>query len=228
MFYLLHGTDVNSSRQALLDLKRKYSSDSISTFDAMKLDMDEFIRACETLPMLSERRLVILEGKPSTMQLSSRLTLPTTTDLVFWTDEELKSSNKLLKLVKEAGGQIRLFREKVPRHVFGFLDALGYKNKRKAFLELHRLLDQGEAPLYLLTMIVWQIRNLLNVKFQNSNVKKMNPYVLRKVQNQVKKFEGDELVEIFRNLLDAEVKLKTAQLNPALVLDCLVDRITQE
>lgn len=229
MFYLLHGENTSASRQALIDLKKNYSPDSVSIFDAKNLDFDELTRTLETPAMLAERRLVIIEGKPPapTMEQFSNVTISDLTDLVFWVGDELKTSDKLFKLVKAADGQVRIFKEAVPKNVFGFLDALGYKNKRRAFLELHRLLDGGQAPLYLLTMITWQIRNLLKIKLQSPDAKKMNPYVLRKVQSQTKNFEEEELVGIFKNILNAETKLKTSPIDPNLVLDCLVDKITQ-
>ena len=95
-------------------------------------------------------------------------------------------------------------------------------------MELHRLLDQGESPIYLLTMLVWQVRNLLRAKLYNNGgpKPKMAPFVLRKAQGQVRSFEEEGLVGIFRSLLDAEIKLKTTQLDPALVLDQLVGEIT--
>jgi|GEM_PF-1557563 len=236
MIYLLHGENVGASRQALLGLKENYSADSVSVFDSKNFDEDEFVRACETPSLLSDRRLIIVEGKLPVTNYPARLAtrsvagrqLPVTSataDIVFWLGEELKPSNKLFKLVKKAGGQITHFKPAIPKHVFGFLDALGYRNKKKSFLELHRLLDQGEAPLYLLKMMVWAARNWLNVKFQTPVVKKMHPFVQRKTKSQAKNFEEEELVGIFRRLLEAEVTLKTTQLASVLVLDRVVDGI---
>jgi DNA polymerase III delta subunit len=243
MLYLLHGENISASRQALVDLKKNYSADSVSVFDAKKFDADEFVRACETPSLLSDRRLLVVENKlpPATISRLfapsdsssanliqfNNLTIYPSIDLVFWLSEELKPSNKLFKLVKEAGGQIRRFRPTIPKHVFGFLDALGYKNKQKALLELHRLLDQGESPIYLLTMIVWQVRNLLSVKLAaNGGPKpKMAPFVWRKTQGQVKNFREEEIVKAFRSLLDAEIQLKTSSIDPMLVLDRVVDKL---
>jgi len=229
MLYLLHGENVSASREALVELKKNYSSDSVSVFDAKKFDENEFIRICQTPSMLSDRRLIVIEGKLQKLStLNSQLsTLSPTTDLVFWLGEELKSSDKLFKQVKELGGQIRNFREIVPKHVFGFLDALGYKNKKKAFLELHRLLDQGESPVYLLTMITWQVRNLLKVQSAKGKVQNMHPFVLRKIRTQLKNFGEDDLVSIFRKILEAEIALKTTQQDSILVLDRLVSKTVQ-
>jgi DNA polymerase III delta subunit len=228
MLYLLHGENVGASRQALVDLKKNYAADSISVFDTKKFDEDEFARVCETPSLLSDRRLIVVEGKlPQSAISNQQLTISNATDVVFWLGEEVKPSNKLFKLVKSAGGQIRHFRPTIPKHVFGFLDALGYKNKQKSFLELHRLLDQGESSIYLLTMIAWQMRNLLRVKLYNGGGPKPKaaPFVLRKAKSQVKNFEEEELVEVFHKLLEAEIALKTTPQEPKLVLDMLVKTI---
>ena len=224
MIYLLHGENVSASREALLELKKDYSSNSVSVFDAKKFDEDEFLRVCQSVPLLGEKRLIVVEGKPRKSLIVNRESCEAN-DVAFWVGEKLKPSNKLFKQVKELDGQIRHFKPAIPKHVFGFLDALGYKNKEKSFLELHRLLDQGESPVYLLTMMVWQIRNLLKVKLSvgGGPKPKMSPFVLRKAKSQVKNFEEEKLVGIFRNLLKAEISLKTTQQNPTLILDLLVD-----
>jgi len=228
MIILLHGENVSASREALVELKKNYSADSVSVFDVKKFDADEFIRACQTPSLLSDRRLIVIEGKlPSSPHLLISSSLPSTTDVIFWLGEELKPSGKLFKQVKELGGQIRVFKEVVPKHVFCFLDALGYKNKQKAFLELHRLLDQGESPLYLLTMIEWQVRNLLKVQSAKGKVQNMHPFVLRKIRTQLKNFGEDELVSIFRKIFEAEIALKTTQQDSTLVLDRLVSKTVQ-
>ena len=229
MLYLLHGEDISASREALLELKKNYSSDSVSVFDAKKFDEDEFTSVYETPSMFAGHRLVIIEGKlpTSTVKQFDNLTICPSSDLVFWIPDQLKSSHKLFKQIKEFGGQIRHFKPAIPKHVFGFLDALGYKNKQKSFLELHRLLDQGESPVYLLTMMVWEARNLLKVQLSLTGgpKPKMAPFALSKAKVKVRNFEEGELVEIFHKLLEAEIALKTTKIDSVLTLDRLVDSI---
>jgi DNA polymerase III delta subunit len=229
MIYLFHGDDVGASRQALLDLRKNYPADAVSVFEAQDLDSDELLRVLDTPAMFSEKRLIILEGKPPQSVVNNpQLSVSGSATLAFWVREPLKASDKLLKWVRERDGEIRQFRERVPQHVFGFLDALGYKKRQKAFLELHRLLERGESPVYLLTMIVWQIRNLIRAKLSLAQRPKgINPYVLRKAQSQSKNFGEEELVLIFKNLLAAEKMLKTTSKDPVLLLDQLAYTITR-
>lgn len=65
MWYLFHGTDEFSAREALADLRAAedfgYNQD---TFKGAEVTLATLIATCETYPFLSERRLVVLEGLP--------------------------------------------------------------------------------------------------------------------------------------------------------------------
>jgi DNA polymerase-3 subunit delta len=65
MWYLFHGTDEFSAREALADLRAEgdfgYNQD---TFKGADVPLTTLIATCETYPFLSEQRLVVLEGLP--------------------------------------------------------------------------------------------------------------------------------------------------------------------
>ena len=234
MIYLFHGEHQGASRQALTELKKNYPSSAVSIFEAASVDPWELFRSLKTPALFSPKRLIILEGKPA-LELLERLDVgannaEVTADLAIWVGEELKPSDQLWRWIKEKGGTIKLFRHTVPQHVFGLLDALSFKQQKKALLELHRLLARGESPFFLLSMINWQLRNLLWVKFAPSGkgaLPKISPYVLKKLRASQNKFQSVELIRLYKKLLEAELKLKTGAQDPLLVLDRLVYDITR-
>lgn len=65
MFILLHGPDEFTAHEELARLKAEndvaYSTDM---FSGMEGDLEAILAACNTLPFLSERRLVVIEGLP--------------------------------------------------------------------------------------------------------------------------------------------------------------------
>ncbi|GER85694.1 MAG: DNA polymerase III subunit delta [Thermogemmatispora sp.] len=65
MFYLLHGDDEFSSREALRSLRQQgdfgYNQD---TYHGDETELATIVATCSTLPFLSEGRLVIVEGLP--------------------------------------------------------------------------------------------------------------------------------------------------------------------
>ncbi|HEU5199102.1 MAG TPA: hypothetical protein VFU32_05670 [Ktedonobacterales bacterium] len=65
MWYLFHGTDEFSAREALEALRAEsdygYNQD---IFKGAEASLADLIGACETFPFLSDQRLVVLEGLP--------------------------------------------------------------------------------------------------------------------------------------------------------------------
>ena len=65
MFYLLHGDDEFSSREQLKKLRTQgdfgYNQD---VYDGAEVDLKTLIITSDTLPFLSEQRLVVLDGLP--------------------------------------------------------------------------------------------------------------------------------------------------------------------
>ncbi|MSU60689.1 MAG: DNA polymerase III subunit delta, partial [Candidatus Staskawiczbacteria bacterium] len=60
---------------------------------------------------------------------------------------------------------VELFvKPRIELDIFKTIDALAAKNKKLALALLHKHLDGGEVPLYLLSMIAYQFKNLLIVK----------------------------------------------------------------
>jgi DNA polymerase-3 subunit delta len=62
LLYILYGEDDFSVKQALAELKGELGEVDISIFDGQKLSPEELIAACDTLPFLALKRLVIVEG----------------------------------------------------------------------------------------------------------------------------------------------------------------------
>jgi DNA polymerase III subunit delta len=65
MFYLLHGDDEFTSREQLKKLRQagnfEYNHD---TFNGSEIDLATITATCNTLPFLSDQRLVVVEGLP--------------------------------------------------------------------------------------------------------------------------------------------------------------------
>lgn len=93
--------------------------------------------------------------------------------------------------------------------IFRFLDAVAKKNKPLALAELCRFLAKGESPLYLLSMLFWQFRNLLIVKdspiLQKSG---LHPYVFRKCAEYSKLFTLQELQNMYKDLFQLDLLSK--------------------
>jgi len=149
-----------------------------------------------------------------------------------------EAKNEIEKLVNYCDGREitkddveLLVKSKVDMNIFNLIDSISSKNKKKAVSLLNEQIDGGANEIYMLTMFVYQFRNLLKVKSllnkgmsysEIASKTKMHPFVVQKSIEQCGKFEMNNLKKIYQKLFDADIAIKTGKMNPRLVLDLLV------
>ncbi len=143
MFYIFHGEDEFSRAEAVTQLREKLAERdpamaelNTSILDGRKLTPGELRHACDTIPFMADRRLVIVHGLLGRLAASRRAkkggkqdsdeepawkrrflselgdylpTLSKTTRLIFVEARVLPASNPILKLAKAGGEQKRAF-----------------------------------------------------------------------------------------------------------------------
>ena len=119
--------------------------------------------------------------------------------------------------------------------LFGMVDALAAGESKRAIVELHRLIEQGKAPLELFGMIVRQFRLMIEMKelagqgvtgAQAAERLSLHPFVADKTGKQARAFSMAQLEVIYRRLLEIDVQIKTGQAEDVAALDLLVAGLT--
>lgn len=225
MLYLLHGPGVVSSRNVLVRLKGKYNNSEIVVVEKGIISLEKLQEISESCPMFSNKRLIVLEDalvylRDEIFEYLERI--PSFVDIIFWQPEELKKSSKLYQFIFKQKGIIYFFREDYPKEVFPFLDALIRRNKKVALLELNSLLLAGKEPLYILKMITWQVRNLLRIKDNPLGEKRFHPLVFKKIMANIHNFNYEEATGAYKNILKADLLIKSKNVDPSFVLFRLV------
>ncbi|MDD5589670.1 MAG: DNA polymerase III subunit delta [Candidatus Portnoybacteria bacterium] len=127
-----------------------------------------------------------------------------------------------------------LVRAKLDPNIFTTIDALALRNKSLAFRLLHQHLAEGESEVYILSMFVYQFRNLILIKSLVENgqagqalAKKtgLHPFVVKKSLQQVKNFSPEILKKIYGRLLNLDIALKRGRIEPKAALDLIVAEI---
>jgi len=113
-----------------------------------------------------------------------------------------------------------LIKPEIDLNIFELIDAMGYKNKVKALKLFNQHLERGADEFYILSMIVYQLRNLLLVKSTPIAKLKLHPFVIKKSLQQVRNFTWDELKKIYYQLMTIDLRAKTGKtdINSALEL----------
>ena len=126
--------------------------------------------------------------------------------------------------------------EKTDDSIFNLVDAIVGGQAKKAFEMIREQYRIGEDAQYVFAMLLRQFRILLEIRdlYEREDnlpsdviAKKLglHPFVVKKSLPFIKRYPMGELKTIYQSLLDFDVKTKTGQGGPELMLDVLVGKL---
>lgn len=153
-------------------------------------------------------------------------------------------ANEINKLIAYTAG--RMIEEKDVRQVvsaaqeadiFAMVDSVMEHKSGQAEQILQRLLQNGIVPPQILVMLARQIQNLVQIKDLKSHRKPVfeiqarlgihNPYAWTTLSSRADKYSMEQLKDIYRKLLEADLSIKTGRLEGDLALNILVAELCQ-
>jgi DNA polymerase III subunit delta len=138
--------------------------------------------------------------------------------------------NKLIALGKKDEINIddieNLIADQSENNIFALSDALANKNSKLSFQILNQEMENKVSLEYILSMLIRQIKILIEVKSDNnrSTATKigLHPFVLSKSKAQINKFTMPELLSLFDKLINIEYGYKQGKLDLKKALLALV------
>lgn len=151
--------------------------------------------------------------------------------------EELNS--EINKLITYSGGKefieqsdiLPIVRTKLENNIFLLMDAIGKKNSENALSILNDIIKEGEAPLWILFMIIRQLRliyrslMLLQRGINFNEIQKainVHPYALKKAIEQGNNFNITKINKALNLALDIDLKIKRGSMEPKIAVEILV------
>ena len=131
-----------------------------------------------------------------------------------------------------------LVNPQIQTNIFNLIEAVSQKNIKLANKELYRLLNSGAHELYILTMIIYQYRNLLILKDLVERLKNTNswtlakkaglpPFVVQKSLAVLPKYSLDQLKNIYGALQDFDSQMKTGKIESRVALELLIFKLSK-
>ncbi len=137
------------------------------------------------------------------------------------------------KMIEESDVEL-LVNAKLGGNIFQMVDALGSNNKKEALSLLHKHLEKGDDPFYIMSMFFYQFRNMLKVadlkekgfpEYEIASISKLHPFVVKKSMAQTARFGLPRLKEIYDKLSLLDSAVKTGQIEIVLGLDKFVGEL---
>ena len=211
--FIFHGPGTVSLNSKVLDLKKNFEKASITEVDGKDMSEKELKNLLSQGSLFYEARLIVIDNPPL-FDFQNSLSDDVTVILKF--SKILPSNSVILREAQKKGAQILSFSEEKDISVFPFLDALVAKDP-KAFSLFEPLLKEYGGQ-YLLTMIAFSLRRLINPP------KSLPPFVLKKIQDQRKNFPQESLKNLYKAVLESDLKIKTGVLEEETAMKLLSHR----
>ncbi len=216
MKILIHGDDLEKSRQFFFEVKNKLKSPKF--LNGEDLSFDELFLISENTSFFDEEIEVIIENlfsknKTNTKEFKKNvdyLNSNKNLSLILWEQNLLtKAQTTLLK-------DFSINEFSIPKKMFTFLDNLRPGNSKQLINLYHELRQSEEAELVLF-MIIRQFRLYISAinrsKDEIDELKRMAPWQLSKLSSQVKSFTNDQLLKLYTMLFEIELNQKTGKVS---------------
>lgn len=212
MIHIIHGEFSEGSRRELAKLREKFSAYEIIQLDGKSVTQTDIVVATESESLFATKRLVLIERFLSQFNAKkahevSRLKqqierLPKDVEIVFWEEKEI--SRTILALFPK-DTDIALF--KPDRSLFSFVEALRPGNNH-TLIGLYQTSLRVDSPEMIFAMLVRQLRCLIMAKEMGKGIPKISPWQAGKLTKQAEFFSDTQLHELYRKLLNIDVKIK--------------------
>jgi len=244
---ILENASVNKDfQEKFLAVKKDFlnSEDIILFYESKNISRDKFFNflknnaKCQEFQPLNSQKLKDW-AKNEFEKIGARINPKALEELIDFAGNDLwRLSNEIKKLAAfRKNGIIEtkdielLTRPNIETDIFKTIDAIAQKNKKQALKLISEHLGKGDSPLYLLSMINYQFRNLLVVKDLVEKHKQydvilkksgFHPFVVKKSYFQCRKFSFQELKKIYQKIFQIDFQIKTGKIDPQIALDLFI------
>jgi DNA polymerase III delta subunit len=221
MIYLIFGEDKVQIRLKLQQYLQKYEQYDVSQVASKVVSTAQINDLLRARSMFGSKRLVVVEGKVDAKGVAWDVVggHDSECDLIVYVEGTVRTNEILYKEILERGGEIEKCELGSEREIFDYLDAILRRNRAEAIEELEKLFALGKDSVYIHTMLVWQFRQLLAPGLLKS-------FMQKKALAARKLYSEEDLIKIYKSLLQIDVHLKTGTGDPQTWLMSLTAKIT--
>ncbi|MGW8185438.1 MAG: DNA polymerase III subunit delta [Candidatus Moraniibacteriota bacterium] len=126
----------------------------------------------------------------------------------------------------------KLINSSIEANIFQTIEYISSGNKKQALKMLHQQIAQGDDPFYILSMYIYQFRNLLKISefyfqgrtnnFEIAKIIKLHPFVVQKGMQQLKGLDYRKIKEIYQKLEKVDQEAKSGKMSINLGLDLFI------
>ncbi|HSX39768.1 MAG TPA: hypothetical protein VLI92_04250 [Candidatus Saccharimonadales bacterium] len=230
MIYIVHGENLAKSRTLISTLQKKAGTNNVTNVTLSDITTAQLLEMLSAVDIFSTPPFVVLElGNAHYTKFEAFAkelkNAPAKSDLIILSDKELSKSNAFIKAAPELKAQILLNPLQINSNVFKFVDTVFNKNRDQGYKELNLLLNDGEDPFYIFSMILYGARNVAAAVYDSPSLARMAPFAKSKATSHAQNFSAVQIKTLFKELYDLDKDVKTGNLATELLIPITIEKI---
>ncbi len=224
MIYIFEGDDLDAINKNLDEIKKGFEKSNIYSFDGFSKNKGEILNILQTQNIFASLQLVVVKVLPnenldydfSKYKESREITI-----LLYGSLSKRYTSIKNLYKI----AQIRSFKSKIKESNFDLCEAIFLQRNKKLAIEIIQKQESWESDIFgLISLMQTYIRNLISKNYKNNTWIELNPYFKKKFEVEKNKFTEDELKNLYSDLFELDINLKSSSKRTAkqLLLDFVI------
>lgn len=162
-------------------------------------------------------------GKDLTEKLISLLKTYPLAKVAIISYKDLENSDFLVLAVRSLKGRVVNISSFRHKEIFDYLDSLFSLEIKSCQKNLQKLLLYDNDPVYILTMLHYQLRNIALAKFGVES--KLKNWQLDSVKKQAKNFSNEQIISLYQLLYNYDVGLKSGNIAPEILVSIVSKQI---
>jgi DNA polymerase-3 subunit delta len=154
-------------------------------------------------------------------------------------EDQWRLSNEIVKLVQynphiTAENVAAMVESSQVESIFNLVEAMTMGRAQEALRLYHQLREDGQSEMYILSMVIWQLRNLLLAKAAGkitppllAKQAAMSPYVAAKMLAKRHLYTEEQLTAVFSRAVDTDYRIKTGAGEGGTLVEQLIFEVAQ-
>lgn len=230
MIYIVHGEDLSSSRKFITNLQDQNKIDSRIDLNISEATSTELSHKLNSIDIFGGKQMLVFDvSGMGRMNVDAFIDVIANTPqdfiLIVLSSKELSSANAFIKNSSKLGARVMPFKKIADTNIFKFADYVFDGNRKMAYKELKKLTLNGEEPIYIFTMLLYNLRNIALAKYDSKLYGKLAPFVKSKVSKQSNLFTKKNIQTIYGTFYKLDIDAKTGGVNPELLVPLAVEKV---
>jgi len=230
MIYIVHGDDYPKSRRLIINQQKKLAMGLKTERDISETTPKELYETACSFDIFGNAPFIVLNipaTKVANVQdyIEIMKKIPEKTVLIVLCDRELGRTNAFYKSAPDLKAKVVLNSEDQDSNVFKFVDNVFMKNKAGAYKELEKLYQEDSNEFYILSMLLYGLRNITHAKYTTDSFVKKSSFIKNKAIAQADNFSTDQIRDMYTYMYEVDKKLKTGLIDQEVALVRTIEQV---